>query len=84
MDSLRHKHKNLVEQKLDEIANQSRVLCDATDKAERMRMECDSKTTELNKLHEQLRSFKDDTSTKYESYNKQLSQQESLAESKVG
>jgi len=49
-------------------------LGDATDKAERSRMELESKTTELNKLHEQLRSFKDDTSNKYESFNKQLSQ----------
>lgn len=42
-------------------------------------MEHDSKNAELLKLHEQLRSFKDDTSQKYEHYNKQLSQQESLA-----
>jgi len=46
---------------------------DANDKSERARMELDSKTSELNKLHEQLRGFKDDTSSKYESYNKQLS-----------
>jgi hypothetical protein len=50
------------------------LLLDATDKAERCRMDLESKTTELNKLHEQLRSFKDDTSSKYESYNKQLNQ----------
>jgi uncharacterized coiled-coil protein SlyX len=47
-------------------------------------MEHDSKGGELNKLHEQLRSFKDDTSSKYESYNKALAQQESMSESKHG
>jgi hypothetical protein len=47
-------------------------------------MEHDSKNMELNKLHEQLRSFKDDTSSKYESYNKALAQQESMSESKHG
>jgi hypothetical protein len=70
LDALRHKHKNQIEVKVDEIANLTRLLGDATDKAERARMELESKTTELNKLHEQLRSFKDDTSTKYESFNK--------------
>lgn len=74
MDALRNKHKNQLEVKIDEIANLTRLLGDATDKAERSRMELESKTTELNKLHEQLRSFKDDTSNKYESFNKQLSQ----------
>lgn len=83
IDALRHKHKNIIEQKVDEISNLNRLLGDANDKAERCRMELDSKTNELNKLHEQLRSFKDDTSNKYETYNKQLSLQESLAESKV-
>jgi len=62
----------------------SRQLSDAVDKAERLRMEHDSKNMELNKLHEQLRSFKDDTSSKYESYNKALAQQESMSESKHG
>lgn len=74
MDALRNKHKNQLEVKIDEIANLTRLLSDATDKAERSRMELESKTTELNKLHEQLRSFKDDTSNKYESFNKRLSQ----------
>lgn len=74
MDALRNKHKNQLEVKIDEIANLTRLLGDATDKAERSRMELESKTTELNKLHEQLRSFKDDTSNKYESFNKRLSQ----------
>jgi hypothetical protein len=37
-------------------------------------MEHDSKNAELLKLLEQLRSFKDDTSQKYEHYNKQLAQ----------
>ncbi len=54
-DALRHKHKNELEAKADEIANLARLLTDATDKADRFRMELESKTTELNKLHEQLR-----------------------------
>lgn len=83
MTNLRAKHKSQIEQKVDEIAEINRKLSDAHDKAERARLECESKQTELNKLHEQLRTFKDDTSTKYESYNKQLNQQESMAESKV-
>lgn len=79
VDALRSKHRNQIEAKVDEIANLNRQLLDATDKAERCSMEHDSKNAELLKLHEQLRSFKDDTSQKYEHYNKQLSQQESLA-----
>ena len=46
-------------------------------------MDRDSHREELNKLKDQWRSFKDDTSTKYESYNKQLNQQENIAEDKI-
>ena len=70
MEALRNKHPTTLEQKADELANLSRLLGDANDKAERCRMELTSKTAELNKLYEQLRTFKDDTSSKYESYNK--------------
>ncbi len=38
-----------------------------------MRMDRDSLREEVSKLQEQWRSFKSDTSSKYESYNKQLS-----------
>lgn len=84
LDALKSKHKNQMLAKADEISDLSRQLSDAVDKAERCQSAMDSKSAELSKLHEQLRSFKDDTSSKYESYNKQLSAQESLAESRVG
>jgi hypothetical protein len=70
MESLRSKHKHDLELKSDEIANLTRLLSDATDKAERCRVDLDSKTTELSKLHEQLRTFKEDTSSKYETYSR--------------
>jgi hypothetical protein len=46
-------------------------------------MDRDSCRDELTKLKEQWRSFKDDTSSKYESYNKQINQQENMADDKL-
>ena len=43
---------------------------DAKDLAERMRIERDSLRTELDKLHDQIRAFKEENSTKYEVYHK--------------
>ena len=60
----------MLEQKNDEIANISRLLSDATEKAERCRMDRDSAKEQLTKIKDQWRSFKEDTSQKYESYNK--------------
>lgn len=45
-------------------------------------MDRDSLREEVNKLQDQWRTFKEDTSAKYEQFNKQLSQQESLSEEK--
>ena len=49
-----------------------RKLSDAEEQRERNRMDRDSLREEVNKLQDQWRSFKEDTSMKYESYNKQL------------
>jgi len=46
-------------------------------------MDRDSAKEELTKLKDQWRSFKEDTSQKYESYNKQINQQENVAEDKI-
>ena len=40
--------------------------------AERHRMDRDSLREEVAKLQDQWRTFKEDTSVKYESYNKQI------------
>ena len=71
-EALRQKHQTLIEQKNDEIADLSRKLSDAEEQGERNRMDRDSLREEVNKLQDQWRSFKEDTSMKYESYNKQL------------
>lgn len=83
IESLRQKHRTMLEQKHDEISNLTRQLSDATEKAERCRMDRDSLRDELAKLKDQWRTFKDDTSTKYESYNKQINQQENVSEDKI-
>lgn len=46
-------------------------------------MDRDSAKEELTKLKDQWRSFKEDTSQKYESYNKQINQQENVTEDKI-
>ena len=66
------KHKTLLEQKSDEIADISRKLSDANEMAERNRMDRDSLREEVAKLQDQWRTFKEDTSVKYESYNKTI------------
>ena len=72
MESLRLKHKTILEQKCDELADLSRKLSDANENAERHRMDRDSLREEVTKLQDQWRSFKEDTSIKYESYNKTI------------
>ena len=65
-----------MEQKSDELADMSRKLSDANENAERHRMDRDSLREEVSKLQDQWRSFKEDTSVKYESYNKTINEQE--------
>ena len=72
-----------MEQKSEEIADLSRKLSDAIEKGERHRMDRDSLREEVNKLQDQWKSFKEDTSMKYESYKKQHNQQEAMSEEKV-
>ena len=50
----------------------SRKLSEAHENAERFRMDRDSLREEVAKLQDQWRSFKEDTSVKYESYNKTI------------
>lgn len=83
VESLRLKHKTIIEQKNDEIADYSRKLSDAIEVAERHRMDRDSLREEVAKLQDQWRSFKEDTSVKYESYNKTINQQEAMSEEKI-
>ena len=83
VDSLRQKHKTLLDQKSDELSDLQRKLNDAVEVAERNRMDRDSLREEVNKLQDQWRSFKEDTSMKYESYNKQINQQEAISEEKI-
>lgn len=50
----------------------SRKLSDANEMSERHRMDRDSLREEVAKLQDQWRSFKEDTSMKYEGYNKTI------------
>jgi len=58
-------------------------LSDAKEASDRHRVERDSLRVELDKIHDQLRSLKDDQTIKYEAYSKQLSQNETIKEEKV-
>ena len=49
---LRQKHKHQMDQKADEHANLKRLLTDAQDSETKMRLEYESKSAELYKLHE--------------------------------
>ena len=80
---MRLKHKTLIEQKSDELADLSRKLSDANEMSERHRMDRDSLREEVAKLQDQWRSFKEDTSMKYEGYNKTINQQEQMSEEKI-
>ena len=46
-------------------------------------MDRDSLREEVSKLQEQWRSFKEDTSVKYETYNKTINEQEQASEEKI-
>lgn len=72
-----------MEQKAQEFDELSRKLSDQTETGERARLDRDALREENAKLQEQWRSFKSDTSQQYESFNKQLSKQESLADEKI-
>ena len=65
------------------MADFSRKLSDAIEMAERHRMDRDSLREEVSKLQEQWRSFKEDTSVKYETYNKTINEQEQASEEKI-
>ena len=60
MDSIRLKHKSTLDQRDDEISDLRLKLSDAKEACDRFRVERDSLRIELDKIHEQLRSLKDD------------------------
>lgn len=73
----------MMDQKNDELAELTRKLGDTLEASERNRFDKESLREEVNKLQDQWRNFKEDTSVKYEHFNKQLSQQEAMAEDKI-
>lgn len=83
MESLRQKHATQIEQKGIEVTELTRKLSDAVEQKERNRMDKESLQKEVAKLQDQWRSFKEDTSVKYESFNKQLNQQEAMSDEKM-
>ena len=83
IESLRLKHKTLLDQRTDELSDLGRKLSDANENAERFRMDRDSLREEVAKLQDQWRTFKEDTSMKYETYSKQINQQEAMSEEKI-
>lgn len=52
VESLRLKHKTILEQKNDELADVSRKLCDANENSERHRMDRDALREEVSKLQD--------------------------------
>ena len=64
------KHKSTVDTLNDEISDLRLKLSDAKEQSDRHRLERDSLRNELDKMHEQLRSLKDDQGHKYETYAK--------------
>jgi chromosome segregation ATPase len=83
VESLRQKHASQMEVKANEISELSRKLSNAVEQKERNRMDKESLQKEVQKLQDQWRSFKEDTSVKYESFNKQLNQQEAMSDEKL-
>lgn len=66
------KHKSMLDQREDEISDLRLKLSDAKESSDKHRVERDSLRHELDKLYDQLRSLKDDASTKYEAYAKSI------------
>lgn len=83
VESLRQKHAFQLDQKSSEIGDLTRKLSDAVEQRERNRMDKESLQKENQKLHDQWRTFKEDTSVKYETFNKQLNQQEAMSDEKL-
>jgi len=72
MESIRLKQKSALDQRDDEISDLRLKLSDAKEASDRYRVERDSLRNEVDKIHEQLRSLKDDQSQKYDAYSKQI------------
>ena len=72
MESIRLKQKSALDQRDDEISDLRLKLSDAKEASDRYRVERDSLRNEADKIHEQLRSLKDDQSQKYDAYSKQI------------
>lgn len=70
IESLRQKHKSILDQKDDDLTDLKLKLSDAHDSSEKLRLDRDSLRTQLDKLHDQLRVLKDDNSIKYETYHR--------------
>ncbi len=83
MESVRLKQKSALDQRDDEISELRLRVSDAREASDRFRVERDSLRIELDKIHEQVRSMKDDQSQKYDAYARQVSQSESLKEERV-
>jgi chromosome segregation ATPase len=76
VESLREKHRNLIDGKDDEITELKIKLGDADEEGRRVRSERDSLGRELEKVMEEWRNFKDEAKQKFEVFSKQINQAE--------
>lgn len=58
-------------------------LSDVKELSDKFRVERDSQRKELDKMQDLLREFKDEASSRYETYSKQINQSESQSEDKL-
>ncbi len=77
------KQKCALDQRDDEISDLRLKLSDSKEASDKYRVERDSLRKEVEKLYDQLRALKEESAHRFETYNKQINQSESLSEEKV-
>jgi phage-related minor tail protein len=83
LESLRQKHRTLLDQKEDTIAQLTQLSNSAQDKLGSVIKEKEGIEKELTKLKDQLSKFKEDTVKKYEQFNKQCGEEHLEAERQI-
>ena len=83
LEMIRTKHRQQMELKEDQIAQLTRQAGDATDKVEKSKREYESAFQELQKLQKTLLKFKDETNSRYQSYNQECNHQHQESEAKI-
>ena len=76
ISALREKQRAILDSRDDEITDLRIKLSDALDSLEKQKVERDSLQTQLDKMLDQWRNFKEEATQKYEQYSKQINQSE--------